>query len=150
MPLPKRRFVIEDELTTDAPADAVMGKILDPKTWPVWQSEIRAVSGPERIAEGDEINGDAGLVGFEVEGVSHAREVSGNRFVEDVVVGVRMEVFYDVSNKGGRTVVTRRLEANLPGGVIGTALSVLLRFKLRKMQRDVLRDLAAYASEGSG
>ncbi|MGH2757174.1 MAG: SRPBCC family protein [Actinomycetota bacterium] len=148
-PHAKHPYVIEDEITVVSPPHAVVAEILDATKWPRWQSEIRSISGPERIQKGDEIRGDARLVGFDVEGLSHALEVGDGTFVEDVIVGVRMKVAYRISDNGGRTVIRRRLEANLPGGVLGRVLTVVLKRKLRRMQKEVLANLAAQASEGS-
>jgi carbon monoxide dehydrogenase subunit G len=145
----KHPYVIEDEITVGAPPEAVVTEILDATRWPRWQSEIRSIEGPQRIQEGDEISGDARLVGFDVEGVSRALEVGDGTFVEDVIVGVRMKVAYRISENGGRTVIRRRLEANLPGGVLGRLLTEVLKRKLRGMQKEVLANLADQASEGS-
>ena len=144
----KHPYVIEDEITVGVSSEAVMTQILDPTTWPRWQSEIHSISGPPSIQKGDEIRGDARLVGFDVEGVSHALEAGESRFVEEVWVGVRMQVEYQISESDGRTVIRRRLEADLPGGVLGRLLTVVLKRKLRTMQKDVLASLAQ-ASEGS-
>ncbi|MGH3119150.1 MAG: SRPBCC family protein [Gaiellales bacterium] len=146
---PKHPYVVEDEITVGAPSHAVMAKILDATKWPLWQSEIHSISGPQRIHEGDETSGDARLVGFDVEGVSRALEVGDGTFVEDVIVGVRLQVAYQITESGNRTVIRRRLQANLPGGVLGTLLTAVLKRKLRAMQKEVLANLAAQASEGS-
>jgi hypothetical protein len=145
----KHPYVIEDEITVGATSDAVMTEILDATRWPTWQSEIQSISGPPRIQAGDEITGDARLVGFDVEGVSQALEAGDGKFVENVIVGVRMRVAYEISENGGRTIIKRRLEANLPGGVLGRMLTAVLKRKLRRMQKDVLESLAAQASKGS-
>lgn len=146
---PKGLYEIEDEITVDAAVETVMAKIRDATSWPRWQSEIRSVSGPRKIEVGDEVTGEARFAGFDVEGVSLARKVDDTVFVEDVTVGVRMQIFYEVSRSGSATVIRHRLEANLPGGPLGSVLSLLLKRRLRKMQKRLLRRLGAQASEGS-
>lgn len=126
-----------------------MEQILDPTTWPRWQSEIRSISGPDRIEAGDEISGDASIIGFDVEGVSRALEVEGTKFVEDVTVGVRMRVTYRVERVGDETVISRRMETRLPSGPLGWLLTRVLKGKLKRMQKSLLEKLADQASEGS-
>ena len=125
-----------------------MDRILSPATWPEWQSEIIRAEGPQRIGPGDSVTGDARLVGFKVQGRSDARHVDASIFEEDVIVGVRMLVRYEVRPSGGGAVLTRSLEADLPGGPSGWLLSVVLRARLRKMQRRLLRELIAQAEAG--
>lgn len=146
---PKDPYEIEDEIRVNASSEAVMERILDSTTWPRWQSEIRSTSGPDRIEAGDEVSGDASLIGFHVEGVSRAVEVDGGNFVEDVIVGVRMRVRYRVERDGDETVIRRRIETRLPGGALGSLLTRVLKGKLRRMQKRLLEELADQASEGS-
>ena len=127
----------------------MLGRILSPHTWPEWQSEIVRVEGPDRIAEGDIVTGDARLVGFKVQGRSDAKIVDARTFEEDVIVGVRMLVRYEVQPSATGAVLTRSLEAELPGGPSGWLLGLALRVKLRKMQRRLLRELIAQAEAGA-
>lgn len=151
MSKPNKRYRIEDSTLVSAPPDLVMRKILSPKTWPQWQSEIIRTEGPELVAEGDRITGEATLLGFEVQGRSDATQVTEDVFVEDVIVGVRMVVTYRVRRSSGGTIVTRQLEADLPRGVAGGVLAVLLKKRLHHMQKRLLRDLSAQAeAEASG
>jgi hypothetical protein len=126
-----------------------MRRILGPRTWPSWQSEIVSIEGPERVEEGDQVAGDARLVGFQVQGRSDAHVVTDDMFIEDVIVGVRMVVTYQVKPTAAGAIVTRTLEAELPRGVAGSVLSVLLRIRLRRMQKKLLRDLVRQAEAGS-
>ena len=91
------------------------------------------------------MEGRATLLGFAVDGRSSTVAATGSRFVEDVIVGVRMRVEYEVHESGGSTRVTRRLTASLPGGFSGRALSFLLKRRLKAMQRGVLESLVAQA-----
>ena len=141
----RRHYRIEDHIDTRADRDVVMGRVLAPRTWPEWQAEIKTVEGPERMEEGDQVSGDAELVGFRVQGRSDAHVVDDELFIEDVIVGVRMVITYQVTRTSGGTRITRTLEADLPGGVLGGLLSIALRARLRKMQKRLLRDLAAQA-----
>lgn len=148
---PNKRYRIRDSQVSSAPPEVVMRKVLSPHSWPQWQSEILHIDGPERMREGDQITGNARLLGFEVHGRSDAKEVSDQVFVEDVVVGVRMVVTYDVRPSSEGTVITRTLEADLPTGASGRVLSWLLRWRLRRMQTRLLRDLSAQAeADASG
>jgi len=85
------------------------------------------------------------MAGFDVEGKSTALEVRDTRFEEDVIVGVRMRVSYDVADTTDGVVITHRLDATLPGGPLGRLVAALLRWRLRRMQQTSLRWLAAQA-----
>lgn len=119
--------------------------MLAPDTWPQWQAEILDVTGPPVVEEGDQVSGAAKLAGFRVQGRSDAHVVSEDVFIEDVIVGVRMVVTYQVVPSARGTRITRTLEADLPGGPSGWLLSLILRARLRRMQRKVLKKLAAQA-----
>lgn len=141
-------FSIERTTRTDRPPEPVMDRVLAPATWPEWQSEILSTRGPERVAaEGDVVRGHAELLGFKVEGISTAVEVSPSRFVEDVVIGVRMRVSYETTATTGGSTVTHRLEMELPKGPAGRVLAFFLRRRLRKMQVTLLDQLARQAEE---
>ncbi len=119
--------------------------ITDPSTWPAWQSEILETAGPVPLAEGDEVEGRATLLGFVVDGRSATTAASTSSFAEDVIVGVRMRVRYEVRETSAGTVVTRRLSATLPGGLSGRALSFFLKRRLKAMQKGVLDALVVQA-----
>ena len=142
-------FSIERTKRTDHPPEPVMDRVLAPATWPEWQSEILSTTGPERVAEGDVVRGRAELLGFKVEGISTAVEVSPSRFVEDVVIGVRMRVSYETATAEGGANVTHRLEMELPKGPAGRVLAFFLRRRLRRMQVTLLDELARQAGEDS-
>jgi hypothetical protein len=141
----RNHYRIESHVDTHADPDTVMARILAPKTWPEWQAEIKSVEGPDRMQDGDQVSGDAELVGFKVQGRSDAHVVDDELFIEDVIVGVRMVITYQVKRTGSGTRITRSLEADLPGGFFGRLLSIALRARLRMMQKRLLRELAAQA-----
>ena len=145
-----RRFEIEASRHSKAPEDRVIGLVRSPRTWPLWQSEIIATEGPERIDVGDVVDGDARLLGFDVTGRSTARAVSPRRVEEDVIVGVRMRITYSVAPATSGSIVTHRMEADLPTGVAGSLLSLLLSWRLRKMQKSLLVALSDQAAQTEG
>ncbi|MEA2517397.1 MAG: Polyketide cyclase / dehydrase and lipid transport [Actinomycetota bacterium] len=138
-------YRIQDRVTTRAEPEAVMERVLSPKTWPEWQAEIKTVEGPDRMEDGDQVSGDAELVGFKVQGRSDAHVVDEGLFIEDVIVGVRMVITYEVRPTESGSEITRTLEADLPRGFLGGILSIVLRAKLRRMQKKLLSSLAGQA-----
>lgn len=139
-------MTIEASRVARCEPEAVMDLVRDPKTWPRWQPEIVSTSGPAPLGEGDDVYGHAEMLGFRVEGQSKTVAVSGDAYEEDVIVGVRMRILYEVGRDGsGNTVVTRRLTAQLPGGVAGRVLSFFLRRRLTRMQNGVVEELVRQA-----
>lgn len=138
-------YRIQDHVVTRASKDSVMDLVLAPRTWPQWQTEIKTIEGPDRIDDGDQLSGDAELVGFRVQGRSDAHVVDDGLFIEDVIVGVRMVITYEVKTTDSGTRVTRTLEADLPRGMLGNILAVVLRARLRKMQKRLLDELVGQA-----
>jgi hypothetical protein len=143
-----RPFEIEDSRHADCSPEALLDVILTPATWPEWQSEILSVEGPDRVAKNDVVRGDARLLGFEVEGHSTSLDVTGDSYLEDVIVGVRMRVRYSVTPDGEGSRVTHRLESRLPSGVAGRVLALFLRWRLRRMQATLLDDLVRQGPAG--
>lgn len=123
-------------------AAEVMRQVQDPSTWPDWQPEILSTEGPQMLELREVVSGRARMLGFKVEGQSMTITSDPTLFVEDVIVGVRMHVTYRVEAADGGCVVTRRLEAELPGGLAGRILGLFLRIRLRTMQDRVLEALA--------
>lgn len=131
--------------------ESVMKLVLDPSTWALWQPEIEIARGPAPIREGDVVEGRARMLGFTgVDGRSTAVHVTDSIFEEDVVVGVRMKITYEVRPRADGVEVTRRLTAHLPGGLWGRVLSMFLKRRLEKMQSSVLEALTAQAEAPSG
>ena len=123
-----------------------MDLVRAPGTWPDWQPEIMSTEGPARLEEGDEVYGHAAMLGFRVEGSSKSVAVSSDAYEEDVIVGVRMRIRYEVGrDDAGNTVVTRTLSTLLPGGLAGRALSFFLKRRLTRMQDGVVEELVRRA-----
>ncbi len=144
--------MIELEVSREARCtpDAVMDLVVDPGTWPEWQPEIVDTDGPAPLTEGADVYGDAEMLGFAVQGHSKSITVRDTFYEEDVVVGVRMRVAYEVRGTGdGRVVVRRTLVANLPGGIAGRVLSFFLARRLRRMQDGVVEELVRRAEASS-
>lgn len=151
----RERYVIEDSRTANCRPEDVIERILDPGSWPAWQPEIEATEGPARVSPGDVVRGHADMLGFAVEGHSTAVSVTRESFVEDVVVGVRMRIRYEVRPSGdanggaGGAIVSHRLESELASGFSGRVLAFFLRRRLRIMQKRVLERLVAQAESAS-
>ena len=145
MPPTSRIYELVDSRPASCSADQVVKVLTDPSTWPAWQSEIIATQGPARLEESDEVEGRARLLGFEVDGRSKTMRSTPTSFVEDVIVGVRMRVEYDIAETPSGATVTRRLTAFLPGGFSGRVLSFLLKRRLKAMEKGALEALVAYA-----
>ena len=123
-----------------------MDLLLDPSTWSRWQPEVLSAEGAGRLSKGDQVRGRARLLGLEnVQGRSLAVEVGEGCFEEDTVVGLGMRVRYEVKPGPTGCVVTHRLESDLLSGLAGRVLSMLLRVRLRKMQRDTLEQLVSHS-----
>lgn len=139
-----RSFEIEGALKARCPAERVAELLCSPSTWPAWQGEIVSVDRDGRVRKGDVVRGRASMLGFTVWGHS---EITGDApaFDEEVIVGVRMRVTYELEDTGGTTTVVHRLRAELPGGPLGRLLSLFLRRRLRRMQAETLAALAAQA-----
>ncbi|MFN2388570.1 MAG: SRPBCC family protein [Actinomycetota bacterium] len=144
------RYVIRAATHSDASPEAIMVAITSPGRRARWQPEIVSMEGPEPLKPGDEQEGQARMLGFRVEGKSRAVEVGPDLFEEDVLVGVRMRVTYEVRPDGDGARIDHVLEADLPRGALGSLLSVLLRWRLKRMQRMSLDGLARQAEEPSG
>jgi hypothetical protein len=122
-------------------AEDVLGHLRDPGSWARWQPEIITAGGPSPLQEGDSAEGRASLLGFVVEGRSSTVVSDGTTFEEDVIVGVRMKIRYELKEVPDGVVVTRRLTTSLPSGVSGRVLSFFLKRRLAKMQQTVLDEL---------
>jgi hypothetical protein len=146
--MPRRTLEIRRSLVTSSAPEVLYRHIIDPMTWPQWQSEILSVEDHGPLVTGDVTRGEADLLGFEVHGHSTATEVTAARFEEEVIVGVRMRIRYDVRAEGTGTVVNHHIVADLPGGACGSVLSLFLKWRLRRMQRTALEGLARQ-SEGT-
>jgi hypothetical protein len=141
-----RTFKLQGSERTNSKPSAVMELLLDPSTWPGWQPEITQSRGPAPLERGDVVSGSAQMLGFVgVQGRSAAVDVGDNCFEEDVVVGIGMRVRYEVEADGEGAIVTHSLESDLPTGVAGRLLSLVLRKRLKRLQRTALERLAAHS-----
>lgn len=144
----RHRFEIEDSRHADCAPAVLLEKIRAPATWPAWQSEILSIQGPRIVETGDVVRGEAKLLGFRVEGHSTSLEATEESYLEDVIVGVRMRIRYSVVADGDGSRVTHRLESDLPQGMAGRVLAILLRRRLRKMQSALLDELVVESCTG--
>lgn len=136
-------FTIERRAIARSTPDAVFARLLRPATWPSWQEEIITVLGPEEVAAGDVVGGRARMLGFEVDGQTTAMRVDTNGLEQSVVVGVGMRIDYQVKEVAEGVEITHRLSSDLPRGNAGRILSFFLRRRLRRMQKDLLKELVA-------
>lgn len=144
-----RSFSTESSTVIAADAERIRARIGAWETWPEWQSEILSTEQPQRAEPHQIVHGRARLLGFDVHGRSLVLPSPHHTVEQDVVVGVRMTVRYMLEERGSVTAVTHRLDADLPGGLAGTVLSVLLARRLKRMQIDLLRRLKAQLEESA-
>lgn len=97
------------------------------------------------MAPGDVARGRARMLGFEVHGQSTALSIGDNHFEEDAIVGVHMKIRYEVEPVGEETLIRHVLELERLAGPAGRVLTWLLRWRLKRMQAQALRQLAASA-----
>jgi len=142
-------FVVGAERVAKCKPDVVIRHLLDASRWPEWQPEIVSTIGPERVQVGDIVRGHADLLGFGVAGQAAIHEVPDDGLVEDVLVGVRMRVTYQVEERGGECLVRATIVTEAPSGISGRVLAFLLRRRLRRMQVTALDRLTRLAEASS-
>lgn len=140
---PRKTLSLARSKLADAPPDAVMALLLDPASWPRWQPEISSAEGPRPLTPGDVATGRANMLGFRVLGRSTTTATGENFFEQDVIVGVRMRIRYDVERAGDTSLITHRLECDLPSGIFGRILSFFLTPRLRRLQETALERLSS-------
>ncbi len=136
-----RSFEVEHAREAKCAPEQVIGRILDPSTWPSWQPEIISTEAPSPPERGRTVDGRARMLGFVMDGRSTAISTDGGLFEEDVIVGVRLRVRYELRPSDGGVIVIRRLTASLPRGISGRILSFFLKWRLKRMQGAVLDEL---------
>jgi hypothetical protein len=136
-----QRFEITRAVATTAPHEEVMALILDPASWPEWQSEIKSSNGPVPLAPNDVVDGRARMLGFDVDGQSVTTHVSHDSYKQSVVVGVGMQITYTLERIPQGTRIEHSLSSQLPAGLMGRVLSFFLARRLRKMQKGLLQAL---------
>lgn len=144
-----KNFTTERTTVVDGDPARILELITSPATWPTWQPEILETSGPERLETGSIVDGRASMMGFEVDGKNATLSLSSERVEHHAVVGVGMRITYEIETTPEGSKLTHRLDSNLPSGPLGSLLSFFLRARLRKMQREVVKNLARQAEEPS-
>jgi Polyketide cyclase / dehydrase and lipid transport len=148
-PLGDDAYVVESAKVSRCAPEDLMNAILDASQWPKWQPEIVMTAADGRVAEGEIVDGRAKMLGFAVDGRSQAERVTDSDFEEDVIVGVRMRIRYEVRPHRDGSEVRVRLATRLPTGFSGRLLSLLLRYRLRRMQKIGIERLVAQAEAES-
>lgn len=144
------KFEIESSVDAACTPWDVMEIVTNPATWPEWQPEITSAKGTSPISPGDVVTGTASMLGFKVHGHAMSIEVTPDHYVQDVVVGVKLRVRYEVQPGPRGAVIAHRLTADMPRGFSGRILSFFLRRRLRIMQREALAGIAAHAEGSAG
>jgi hypothetical protein len=137
----RRTFSLKMSTLTSATPDDVLARVRRPETWPHWVPEITSMESSGEVMAGDTLRGRASMLGFGVDGHGSVTEVSAGRFEQEVVVGVRMTASYEVRSAEHGAVVHHELTVAAPHGPVGAVLSLLLRWRLKRMQRRLLRNL---------
>jgi hypothetical protein len=75
--------------------------------------------------------------------------VAAGSYKQDVVVGVGMRISYSLRVTPRGTQITHTLASDLPEGKLGRVLSFFLARRLKKMQRELLANLARQADGSS-
>jgi hypothetical protein len=141
-------FTVTDSVRAAATTESVMELLRRPDNRERWQSEIVWMKGPDGLTVGDSVEGLADMLGFRVEGKGTTTDLGPDRYEEDVVVGVRMRMRFEIVPSEGGVVVRHTLQAPLPAGFAGKILSIFLKRRLRRMQAESLRELCRYAESG--
>lgn len=144
-----KNFETERSTVVRSGPDEVRSLIVRPATWPSWQPEILRTDGPDLLDEGAVVDGRAAMMGFEVDGKNVTLELGDRRIVHHAVVGVGMTITYEIEEHADGAHLTHRLQSDLPSGFFGKLLSFFLRARLRRMQREVVANLARQAEEPS-
>ena len=139
----RREFSLKLSRRSPVPADSVMQRLARPATWPEWVPEITATRSEPVVGPGDDVEGLAEMLGFRVNGRAKVTEVTPTRFVQDVVIGVRIVARYEVEPDGDGSVIHHELVVSAPRGPTGRLLTFFLRGRLRVMQRRLLANLSA-------
>jgi hypothetical protein len=132
-----------------ASAQVALEKIRQPATWPEWQAEILATTGPPEVRVGDHVTGEARMLGFAVGGRADIVAVDENGLEQDVIVGIPMKVRYAIEPAGSGFTVTHTLEVDLPSGLSGRMLAFFLKRRLRRMQAELIEKLASGGADQS-
>jgi hypothetical protein len=139
---PRKTLSLARSKVADAPPEAIMALLLDPASWSRWQPEISSAEGPRPLTSGDVASGRANMLGFRVLGRSMTMDTGDDFFEQDVIVGVRMRIRYEVERSGDASLITHKLDCDLPSGILGRLLSLFLVPRLKRLQETALDQLA--------
>lgn len=138
----RREFSLKRSRRSSSPPGHLLDKLARPATWPEWVPEITATRSKTVVGEGDDVEGLAEMLGFRVNGRAKVTEVTPTRFVQDVVIGVRIVARYDVEADGDGSVIHHELLVSAPRGPTGRLLTFFLKRRLRVMQKRLLENLS--------
>lgn len=144
-----RSFVLSGSRLASCEPERILGLVADASKWPSWQPEIKSIEGPHAMASGDVARGKAHMLGFRVDGHATAVDVGSAYFEQDVIVGVRMGIRYELKPIEGGTMITHTLSAEMPKGISGRILALFLRRRLRWLQRTALENLVLQSEAGT-
>jgi len=144
-----RTFELSGSRLATCEPEKILGLVADASKWPSWQPEIKSIEGPRAMASGDVARGKAQMLGFYVDGHATAVEVGNAYFRQDVIVGVRMGIRYELKPIEGGTMITHILSAEMPSGISGRILALFLRRRLRWLQRTALENLVLQSEAGT-
>src|SRR5687767_4598966 len=139
----RREFSLKASRGSSAPPNAIMARLARPATWPDWVPEITSTESEPVVGAGDDVEGLAEMLGFRVNGRARVTEVTGTRFVQDVVIGVRIVASYEVEASGQGSIIHHELLVSAPRGPAGRILTFFLRGRLRAMQKRLLHNLSS-------
>lgn len=112
---------------------------------PRWLVELHEVHGaPAQAAEGDRFTGESRIFLHHFVGTSEVTAAApGASLSEEVYLGARMVSTWTFAAEGEGTRVNHRIDIDFPRGPLGLVLRALLGWRMRRMQRDSLANLAA-------
>ena len=145
--MPNSVLRTERDVVLSAPSDRVWDEVAAIDRRPRWLVELHRVDGaPSPAAVGDRFTGESHIFLHHFVGSSCVSQADrGTAFTEEVYLGARMVsswTFEAESGASDRTRVRHRIDIDFPGGPLGVVLRSLLRWRMRRMQRDSLRNLA--------
>lgn len=144
-----RTFTLSGSRLASCEPATILALVGDATKWPSWQPEIKSIKGPTAMVSGDVARGKARMLGFHVDEHATAVDSGGDFFEQDVIVGVRMGIRYEVKHIEGGTMITHTLIAQMPSGISGRVLALFLRRRLRWLQRTALENLVVQSEAGT-
>ena len=153
MALSRRRpLELNAQTELEVPPTAAYAVIADLRRRPDWMVEIGDVdvAAGQTATPGLRFDASATLLGHTFLGRSEIQIADpGVAIEEQVVIGARFTSRWTFeANASGHTVLTHHISVDYPGGVLGRIERVLLSLRLRRMQRQSLRQLTKLVAEG--